>query len=183
MIRKLVQIALRRFDRRYGYDSSYLLELHDASPGAFRRFARLSAAANYRRVAPIDAYFAAKIAAVLAEDCGPCAQLCVDMAREAGMSSEQIRAVVECNHSVMSAETAAGFEFARGVLDTGLPTTTPHAEIRSRWGDGALAELALCVTTARMFPQMKRGLDHAQACARLQLDGASLQPSPLPAGA
>lgn len=179
MIRRSIQAALRRFDRRYGYDSSYLLALYDASPGAFRRFARLSSAATYRRAAPRDAYFATKITAALAEDCGPCAQLCVDMAREAGMASDALRAVVEHDLASMNDDAALGFRFARAVLSpTSSLTETPHQQIRERWGEAALAELALCATTSRMFPQMKRGLGQAQACHRIDLgDGVQLTPA------
>lgn len=177
MIRKFVQTALRRFDRRYDYDSSYLLELYDASPGAFRRFARLTAAASYRRKAPAGAYFAAKITAAMAEDCGPCAQLAVDMAAEAGVPTDQIRATIDADETAMSDEVGLGHRFARAVLPSEPTGEDPHAEIRDRWGDGALAELALCVTSARMFPQMKRGLGRAQSCARLRVGDATLVPS------
>ena len=177
MIRKLIQTALRRFDRRYGYDSSYLLDLYDASPGAFRRFSRLTAAASYRRKAPVDAYFAAKITAAMVEDCGPCAQLAVDMAEQAGVPTEQIRALIQADVDAMSSDVALGYQFACAVLPSGLTSGDPHAEVQARWGDGAVAELALCVTTARMFPQMKRGLGRAQACTRLRVGEATLEPS------
>lgn len=180
MIRRLVQTTLRRFDRRYGYDSSYLLALYDASPGAFRRFGRLAAAAGYRRKAPVEAYFASKIAAALREDCGPCTQLCVDMAQEAGVPPDQIRAVIEADVATMSTDTNLGFRFARSVLGSGMAQEALHEEVRARWGDAALAELALCVTTARMFPQMKRGLGEAQSCSRLRIKGSSEEPLTVP---
>lgn len=170
--RTMIRAALQRFDRRYGYDSGYLLDLYDTSPGAFRRFARLGAAASYRKHAPVDAYFAAKITAALAEDCGPCAQLCIDMAKEVGVAPDQIRAVVEADGNAMSPPTSLGFRYARAVLGSGTSDQDPHAEVRDQWGEVALSELALCVTTARMFPQMKRGLGRAQACTKLHIDGA-----------
>ena len=51
-------------------------------------------AAAHREAVPIDASFAAKIVGALAEDCGPCTQLVVDMALEAGMAKDQIEAVL-----------------------------------------------------------------------------------------
>lgn len=181
MIRALIRFALRRFDRRYDYDSSYLLDLYDVSPGAFRRFARVSAAAGFRRRAPVEAYFAAKITAALAEGCGPCTQLCLDMAREAGMEPEQVHAVVGRDEGHMSDDARLGFRFAASVLGTEIGDPAAHDEVRGRWGDAALAELALCVTTARMFPQMKRGLGRARSCQALRIDGYPSLPPKAPA--
>ena len=51
-------------------------------------------AATHREVIPVEASFSAKLTGAMAEDCGPCTQLCVDMALEAGMSKDQIEAVL-----------------------------------------------------------------------------------------
>ena len=62
----------------------------DQAPTAFFKFARIFGIARYHGVVPADAMFAAKITGALHEDCGPCTQLVVDMALEAGMPSDQI---------------------------------------------------------------------------------------------
>src|SRR5258708_15702365 len=85
---------LRGTSKRYGYDASYLEMMLKTSPSAFFKFASLMKAAGHREVVPVDAAFAAKPVGALAEDCGPCTQLCVDMALEAGMAKDQIEAVV-----------------------------------------------------------------------------------------
>ena len=86
--------SLRAFARRYGYDISYLLMMLNESPSAFFRFVPVMKAASHREVVPADASFAAKIVGALAEDCGPCTQLVVDTALEAGMARDQIEAVL-----------------------------------------------------------------------------------------
>ena len=86
--------TLRAFARRYGYDVSYLELMLKISPSAFFKFAPLMKAAAHREAVPIDASFAAKIVGALAEDCGPCTQLVVDMALEAGMARDQVEAVL-----------------------------------------------------------------------------------------
>ena len=62
----------------------------DESPAAFFKFGRLQAVSSHRAAAPVDAYFATKLIAAASADCGPCTQLCVEMAREAGMKEDQI---------------------------------------------------------------------------------------------
>ena len=102
------------------------------------------------------------------------------MANEAGMPTDQIRAVIEGDHSAMSSDSAMGFRFAHHVLGGEPSAPDLPADVRARWGEEALAEMALGVTTARMFPQMKRGLGRERACSRLSVDGSVLSPSAIP---
>src|SRR5512144_3380393 len=71
---------LRATRKRYGYDTSYLEMMLEQSPNAFFKFAPLMKAAGHREVVAVEVCFAAKLVGSLAEDCGPCTQLCVDMA-------------------------------------------------------------------------------------------------------
>src|SRR3954468_11788002 len=107
--------GLRAFARRYGYDVSYLEMMLNCSPAAFFKFAPLMKAAAHREAVPIDASFAAKIVGALAEDCGPCTQLVVDMALEAGMAKDQIEAVLRRDPRAMSDMTRLAFKFADAV--------------------------------------------------------------------
>ena len=81
---------LRAFSKRYGYDASYMEMMLKESPGAFFKFVPVMKAAAHREVVPLEAAFAAKITGAVAEDCGPCTQLTVDMALV--LAAEQIRA-------------------------------------------------------------------------------------------
>ena len=85
---------LRATSKRYGYDAGYLEMMLKESPSAFFKFASLMKAAGHREVIAVDASFAAKLVGALAEDCGPCTQLCVDMALQAGMPKDQVEAVL-----------------------------------------------------------------------------------------
>ena len=70
-------------------------------------------AANHREVVPVEASFAAKIVGAMAEDCGPCTQLVVDMALEAGMPKDQIEAVLRRDPRAMNDATALGVPVCR----------------------------------------------------------------------
>src|SRR5215467_1418162 len=85
---------LRGFSKRYGYDTRYIEMVLRESPAAFFKFAPVMKASAHREVVPVEASFAAKITGAMAEDCGPCTQLTVDMALEAGMAKDQIEAVL-----------------------------------------------------------------------------------------
>src|ERR1700744_3555397 len=86
---------ISRIERRYGYDATYMHELADISPDAFRRFGRMqTAGGTYRADEPLNAWFAAGIAGALFEDCGPCVQIATDMAVEEGVKGEIIAALL-----------------------------------------------------------------------------------------
>src|SRR6185312_10328154 len=71
---------LRATSKRYDYDTTYLELMLEKSPSAFFKFASAAKAAGYREVVPAEASFTAKIVGAMAEDCGPCTQLVVNMA-------------------------------------------------------------------------------------------------------
>src|SRR5947207_4004853 len=79
---------LSKMSKRYDYDVSYLEMMLSESPAAFFKFAPVMKAAGHREVVPIEASFTAKIIGALAADCGPCTQLVVDMALEAGVARD-----------------------------------------------------------------------------------------------
>ena len=85
---------LRAFSKRYGYDTGYIEMVLKESPSVFFKFAPVMKASAHREIVPMATSFAAKLAGALGEDCGPCTQLCVDMALEAGMAKDQIEAVL-----------------------------------------------------------------------------------------
>lgn len=87
----LIRWGLRRFERRYDYDTSYVQELLATDLGAFRAFARVSGMSAYRKDIPVAPWYAAKVVGAMREDCGPCTQLVVRMAEEAGVDAGRAR--------------------------------------------------------------------------------------------
>lgn len=126
----------------------------------------------HREDTPTDAWFAAKIASVIREDCGPCTQLGVRMAEREGVDAEILRAIVEGDERAMSESAALGFAFANAVLDRDILASERlrHA-IVERWGERALVTLAFAISSVRVFPAVKYALGHAQACSRVSIDG------------
>jgi len=162
---------LRRASKRYNYDTSYLEMLLDASPSAFFKFAALAKAANHREVVPVEASFAAKIIGAMAEDCGPCTQLVVDMALEAGMAKDQIEAVLRRDPRAMSDTTRLAFRFADAVARRSIDDEEFRDAVRAQWGEKGVIDLTLALQLGRMFPMVKAGLGYAKECRRVTVDG------------
>jgi hypothetical protein len=150
--------TLRAFARRYGYDVSYLEMMLNCSPSAFFKFAPLMKAAAHREAVPIDASFAAKIVGALAEDCGPCTQLVVDMALEAGMAKDQIEAVLRRDPRAMNDATTLGFRFADAVVRRSAEDDEFRDAVRAQWGQKGVIDL-------------KAGLGYAKECRRVTVSG------------
>ena len=94
MVRWLLRRTIESFERKWGYDASYLKEIAELSPLAAVKFSLATSLGGYRRDVPPDALFAAGITAVRSEDCGPCTQLGITMAEQQGMCPEILRALL-----------------------------------------------------------------------------------------
>jgi len=164
--------TLRAFAKRYGYDVSYLDMMLNCSPAAFFKFAPVMKAAAHREAVPIDASFAAKLVGALAEDCGPCTQLVVDMALEAGMPRDQIEAVLRRAVSAMNEATTLGFRFADAVVRRAVEAEDEFRDaVRAQWGQKGVIDLTLALQMGRMFPMVKAGLGYAKECRRVAVGG------------
>jgi hypothetical protein len=164
--------SLRAFARRYGYDVSFLEMMLEYSPAAFFRFVPVMKASAHREAVPVDASFAAKIVGALAEDCGPCTQLVVDMALEAGMPKDQIEAVLRRDPRAMNDATTLGFRFADAVVRRAIEQEDEFREaVQAQWGQKGVIDLTMVLQLSRMFPMVKAGLGYAKECRRVTVDG------------
>jgi hypothetical protein len=163
--------SLRAFAKRYGYDVSYLEMLLNESPAGFFKFAPLMKAAAHREAVPIEASFAAKIVGALAEDCGPCTQLVVDMALEAGMPKDQIEAVLRRDPRAMNEATTLGFRFADAVVRRSTDDEEFRDAVKAQWGQKGMIDLTMALQLGRIFPMVKAGLGYARECRRVTVSG------------
>ena len=171
MIKRLLHGTIGKFERSWNYDASYLHDMIDASPRAAWMFSRVAAMGQFRRDVPVEAWCAAGITAVRAEDCGPCTQLAVTMAERSGVSAEVLRAVLSDDPAAMPPEAALVWRFTRATLaHDPLPDEYRDA-IVDLWGRRALVSLAFAITAARIYPTVKYALGHGKACIRVVVAG------------
>lgn len=160
---------LKAFADHYDYNVSYMANMLDVSPEAYFKFAAITDLAQHREAAPVDATFAAKLSGALAEDCGPCVQLVVRMAQEAGMDDRQIEAVLTRDPGIMEPETLLGFRFADSLVRRKPDLDGIRDEVELRWGEAAVIDLTFAVQIGRVFPMVKAGLGFAKTCERVQI--------------
>ncbi len=174
MIRWLINRQMKAFERKFDYDMSYTRDILGAGLGAFWSFTRIASPASYRKDVPLDAWYAAKIAAAVAADCGPCTQLVVNMAEREGVSAANLRAILANDEQAMTPDSALGLHFAQAVGARDLPKAdTLRAEVLKRWGRRGLVSLALTIATSAFFPDVKYALGYGHACTLVRVAGAS----------
>jgi alkylhydroperoxidase family enzyme len=169
MLRWLIGRRIAAFEREYDYDMGYARDILAAGVTAFRRFAPALKMTDHNDGVPRDAFAAAKLAATLAEDCGPCVQLVSDLAAQEGVSPAVLRAVLTGDLAAMGDEAALAYRFAQAVLARDIEAETHRAEIERRWGKRAVVSLALAIAGSRIYPTLKYALGHGQACARVRV--------------
>ncbi|WIT13514.1 hypothetical protein PFX98_07840 [Paucibacter sediminis] len=172
LLRPIVHWRLARFERRYRYDMSYARELFELSPRAFLQFSKLFGLAAFAQDLPPALLYAAKFAATRHEDCGPCSQLMLDMALQAGVPRPALQALLAEDEAAMPAEMRLGWRYARAALAHAPALAELREELLRLHGPRALASLALAVVVARSFPALKHALGRGQSCTRLELGAA-----------
>jgi hypothetical protein len=171
MIKRLLSAWIDRFEKTWSYDAAYLRRMLNASPSSMLKFSFVSGMVG-RRDVPAASLAAAGIAGTLAEDCGPCLQLTVDMAVRGSVDPAVLRAILAGDESAMGEDAATAWRFASAVLEKRLDAADAARDaVLHRWGEKGLVALSLTLTAARMYPTVKYALGYGRACSRVMVAG------------
>ena len=176
MLRWMIRRKLAQFERANSYDASYMREVLDTDLGAFLKFARATGIGAYRKDVPLDVYFAAQLTSSVAADCGPCTQLGVGFALQAGVGAPVLAAIIAGDEAAMPRDVALGARFARAVLARDPEADVWREEIVRRWGPRAVLALAFAIIAAQLYPTLKYALGHGKACTRIVVAGQTVTP-------
>jgi len=176
MMQRLLGHLLDRQERSLGQSMDWLRALYAASPKGFWLFTRLRGLLRHREALPQAVWAAAHLTAAQVEDCGPCVQIAADEALRAGLTPEEIRAVLAGDDSRLGAELALVRRFVRAVCEHDPESETLRREIHAAWGSKGEVDLALAIIGGRAIPMLKRALGHAVACSAVPV---ALGTSPL----
>jgi hypothetical protein len=174
MLKRILHNRIAQFERRYDYDMQYAHEILDVDRSEFQRFARAARLVNAHAGVPPAALFAARIAATMSEDCGPCTQLVVRMAEEAKIPDSILRAIVAGEEGSMNDDARLGWRFTHATLAHDASADALREEIVRLWGRQAIVSLALTIAGARIFPTIKYALGHGKTCQRVRVGAAEV---------
>ena len=167
MLKSHFHRKIAKLGQAFDYDVSYLHELLDASPPAFVKFALFQPMSRHREDVPVTTWFAAKLAATMSEDCGPCSQLMVDMAIRAGVAPAIVAALARGDLTSAGVDASLGFRYGRAVAANAPEADVVAAQALAKYGRRGVASLAMAVAAARVYPALKRGLGHGATCQKL----------------
>lgn len=168
MIRWFLRRMLDSEEKKLGVSMDYLRHVVDVSPSAFIRFASIMPFANSRKTLPKEAWYVAQIVALQHEDCGPCLQIAVNLARQQGVAPELLRSVLAGKCENLQQDLSAVYAFAKSVV-SGNEDAALRDELRDRYGDRGLIELAYAIASARIPPTVKRVLGYAKSCSAVEV--------------
>ncbi len=143
----------------------YLRYLAASAPRAFRKFALFLPLAAHRRRLPTEVVTAVRVAGTMHQDCGTCVEVVLVQARQEGVPAALLEALVAGRAEAMPADVALAYRFARAVCEQTAEADELREQVRTRFGDEGLAELALAVASVQVFPITKRALGFAQSCS------------------
>jgi hypothetical protein len=174
MLKSLLHGQVRKQEKHYGYDAGYMHSVIDTSPSGALKFAMVAMMSLHQKNVSGDAFYAAKLAGALTEDCGPCTQLCVDMATEAGVEPAKIAALLRGDIDQAGPDAALGFRYGIAVAANSDTCLALVETVREKFGEEGLVSLAFSVTSARMYPTLKRALGHGVACSKIQVSNETI---------
>ncbi|WP_282608790.1 hypothetical protein [Pelagibius sp. Alg239-R121] len=167
--------SVNAFGEHYGYDVAFMHHILKLSPDAFFKFTALTKLAQHRKAAPKEAFYAAKLVGALTEDCGPCVQLVIDMAQEAGVPPGCVEAILQRNLSAMGVDTLIGYRFADALARRSPEQGDAREAVRQQWGEMGVLDLTFAVQIGRVFPMLKEGLGFAASCQRVRVGDQSVE--------
>ncbi|WP_421865489.1 hypothetical protein [Parvibaculum sp.] len=171
MLKNIIGRLIRKQEEVTGESADFMRDLYEASPRGFWRFVLFVPMSRHRGTLSVDAASAVRIAAVHAEDCGPCLQTVIKLSLDAGAAPRLLRAAVEENPAAMDEETRLAFEFARHLVARDPRAEDLRHAVEQRWGKAGICEIALAIASTRVFPTVKRAMGYGQACQRAVIAG------------
>jgi alkylhydroperoxidase family enzyme len=166
---RIISRGIAREEKRLGVPLGYLRDIARLSSSALVKFGAFARLASHRKVAPSEAYHAARLIATQREDCGTCLQIEVNHALQNGVPAELIRSVLGGDLDRLSPSLADVYRFTEAVVERSEDMGVWVERMKEGFGEEGHMELALAIATCRVFPTLKRGLGHAVSCQRVEI--------------
>jgi len=174
MIRTFLHAGTRRFARQFDYDAQYQHDMIDADPWAGARLAGFQMISNY--AGPQSAHhvrMGALVGSAVEGDCGPCAQLTVDMVLAYGARAADIQASLNGTPET-AGDFGIGYQFAWAAIRGDDTLDDLRQRIEDMHGPRAVIAASFAAAFTRTYPVLKRGMGHGKLCHRLDVNGTAV---------
>lgn len=161
--------AIRERETAIGVPLDYQRDMATASPGSALRLQEIGRLIRENQSVPEPVAMMAALGAVMAEDCGDCVQIYVNLALNAGVDKAIVKAALGNHLTDIPTDLKLGFCFGRVVSENDPMLLEKGAALEARFGRKALVDLALVIAMARFYPTVKRALGHSRTCAEAKV--------------
>ncbi|NAX45395.1 hypothetical protein CAG70_00020 [Photobacterium halotolerans] len=176
MIRYLFSKMLLAFKNRYDYDIRYQQDILKTDLGAFLKFMGFQTMSSHSGNLPAGPLYAARIRAIIWDDCGPCTQLAVNMALEAKISPDIVQAIINKDFNNLPDDIALVVKFTESVLAHHPEADDYREKILALWGPKELITIGFAISTYRVYPALKYTLGYGKTCQRIRINASSITP-------
>ena len=169
MLKHWIRRGIGRQEKALGVSMEYLRYMGQHDPLAVAKLSLLKPLSGHRSRVPTEALHLARLQAIRAEDCGECVQIEVNLARQAGVAPDQIRAVLSDRFDLLPEDLGDVVRFAEAVVKAASGDDFLRERVRLWYGDQGLVELSMAIAFARYFPTLKRALGFSQSCSLIRV--------------
>jgi len=177
MIRYVFNKTLLSMQSRYDYDVRYMQDILKTDVKAFLKFMGFQIMSSHSGNLPAGPLFAARIRAIIWDDCGPCTQLIVNMALESKVSPDIVHAIIDRDLDKLPEDIALVVRFTELVLTHNPEAGDLREKILALWGSEGLIAIAYGISSSRVYPALKYSLGYGKACSRIRVNDLSLAPN------
>ncbi len=89
--------------------------------------------------------------------------------RKPVVPGDVLRALASRQLDEAPGDVALGFRYGEAIAQ-GVMADEMRDQIRAKWGEQGLIELAFTIATARFYPAVKRGMGFAHTCERVVVE-------------
>jgi hypothetical protein len=152
------------FEEHYDYDCTYMRDMAKSSPEGFKTYTNFMPMGSYNNKLSKNAIWVCKLASTLTEDCGACVQLAIKMALEQGVSIEIVKTTV-LNPEKLNDDLKLIFKFSQAVSLGNDDFSSLQKSVAQKHSNEELTELALAISSTKVYPTIKRALGHFKSCS------------------
>lgn len=167
----LIEQGIRQAERRLGVPLDYMRHIGRVAPSALGRLGAISGLMRHGPASPEAAAAQQMVAlgVVMADDCGECVQIHVNLAKQAGMAAADLRAALEGRLDALPPDLALAFRFGRAVAENDPAMEAMQARLEQRFGAAAIVDFAASAGLSRFYPALKRALGFAKSCSLVKV--------------
>lgn len=169
MLRWIINKRLDAEENNLGESMDYLRYINGNSPSTMLRFAAIGPFANSRKKLPADAWYAAQLVTLQHEDCGPCLQIGVNLARKDGVEASLIENILNGTWAALTPQLRTVCQFTKDAVTDRIASDELRQRIIDQYGEKELIELAFAIAAAAIPPTVKRVLGFSRSCAAVEI--------------